>query len=121
LVLTQYQTHDTETDGQCNTPDGSSDRPDALLEISYYTDKLQYIIFNNIILGLGKKRNSQDRCLAIPVEKIYALIYLTAALTTFLVHLEQLLLLESGNWQLQDNECRHYSSCLPNKNQIGKC
>ncbi len=50
-----------ETDGQCNTRDGSSGWPSALLEISYFTGELQYVIFHDNILGLGKTTNSQDR------------------------------------------------------------
>jgi hypothetical protein len=83
-VLTLHQSHDTETDGQCITRDWSWGWHSPLLEISYFTAKLQYVIFKNIILSLGKMRNSQDWCPAIQVEKINALVYLTAALTTFL-------------------------------------
>ncbi len=43
----------------------SSGRPGALLEISYFPGALQYIIFYNIILGMGKTTNSQGRFLAI--------------------------------------------------------
>ncbi len=39
----------------------SSGRPSSLLEISYFSGELQYVIFYNIILGLGKTTNSQDR------------------------------------------------------------
>ncbi len=57
-VLTQHQPHDTEMDGQCNTHDGSSGRPGALLEIEYFTDEFavhsQYTIFHNIIFGFGE-------------------------------------------------------------------
>jgi hypothetical protein len=42
-----------EADGQCNIPDGSSGQPGALIEISYFTSELQYVIFY-IILGLEK-------------------------------------------------------------------
>ncbi len=63
LVLIQHQSHDTETASQHNTHDGSSGRPSALLEFPYFTGELQYIIFYNIILGLGKTTNSQDRFL----------------------------------------------------------
>jgi hypothetical protein len=64
-ILTQHQSRDMETDGQRYTCDESSGQPSALLEISYYTSKLQYIIFYNIILGLGKTTNSQDQIPAI--------------------------------------------------------
>jgi hypothetical protein len=37
LVPTQHQSHDTEKDGPCNTCDGSSGGPGALVEISYFT------------------------------------------------------------------------------------
>ncbi len=60
LVPTQHESREKETEGQCNTHDGSSGRPGALLEISYFRGKLQYEIFYNIILGLGKMMNSQD-------------------------------------------------------------
>jgi hypothetical protein len=45
-VLTQHQSSDTETDGQRNTRDGSSGRPGALLDISYFLDKsaVRYIL-----------------------------------------------------------------------------
>jgi hypothetical protein len=49
-VLIQHQSRDRETDGQCNTRNESSGKK-----------KLQYVIFYNIILGLGKTTNSQDR------------------------------------------------------------
>jgi hypothetical protein len=60
LVLTPHQSRDTETDGQRNTRNGSSVRHGTLLEISYFTSQLQCVIFYNIILGLGKTKNSQD-------------------------------------------------------------
>jgi hypothetical protein len=60
-VLTQYQSCDTEMGGQYNTGDGLSGRPGALLQISYFTTNLQYTIFYNIILGLGKTTRNQDR------------------------------------------------------------
>jgi hypothetical protein len=56
-VLTQQQSHDSETVGQRNTHDGSSGWPRGLLEITFFTGKLQYVIFYNIILGLGKMTN----------------------------------------------------------------
>jgi hypothetical protein len=64
-VLTQHHPLDTETDGQCNTHNRSLGPPGALLQISYFTANLQYTIFYNIILGLGKAKNSQDRFLVI--------------------------------------------------------
>jgi hypothetical protein len=63
--FTQHQSHETETDSQRNTCDGSSGQPGAPLEISYFTGKLKYIIFYNTTLGLGKTTNSQDRFPAI--------------------------------------------------------
>jgi hypothetical protein len=59
-VLTQHQSRDKETDGQCNTRNRSPGRPGALLEISYFTGELQYVIFD-IVYGLGKTTNSHDR------------------------------------------------------------
>jgi hypothetical protein len=56
-VLTQHQSRDIEKDGQCNTRNGSSGRPSALLEILYITGDQQYVIFYNIILGMGKTTN----------------------------------------------------------------
>jgi hypothetical protein len=53
-VLTQHQSRDTEMDGQHNTRDGSSGRPGALLEISYFADELQYVIFYIIIWVWGR-------------------------------------------------------------------
>jgi hypothetical protein len=53
-VLTQHQSHDTEMDSQCNTCNGSSGQPVALLQVSYFTANLQYSIFDHIILELGK-------------------------------------------------------------------
>jgi hypothetical protein len=53
-VLTQHQSRDTETDDQRDTRDGSSGRPGALLQISYFPANLQYTIFYNIIWGLGE-------------------------------------------------------------------
>jgi hypothetical protein len=64
-VLTQQQSHDMETDIQHNTRDGSSGRPSTLLQISYFIAKLQYTIFYNIILELGKTTDSQNRFPAI--------------------------------------------------------
>jgi hypothetical protein len=61
LVLTQHQPRDSETDGQRNTPNGSSGQPGALLEISYFTGKCSTQYFTTIILGLGKTTNSKDR------------------------------------------------------------
>ncbi len=49
-----------ETDGQHNTRNESSGWPGALLQISYFTSNLQYTIFYNIILGLGKETNNQN-------------------------------------------------------------
>jgi hypothetical protein len=43
-----------------NATDGSSCKPGVLLEISYFTGVLQYLIFYNIIFGLGKMTISQD-------------------------------------------------------------
>jgi hypothetical protein len=60
-VLTQHQSRDTEMDSQRNTHNGSLGWPCALLQISYFTANLQYTIFYNIILGLGKTTNSQDQ------------------------------------------------------------
>ncbi len=40
---------------------GSSGRTGALIEILCFTGELQYVIFYNIILGLGKTTNSQDQ------------------------------------------------------------
>jgi hypothetical protein len=59
-VLTQHQSRDTEMDSQRNSRNGSSGRPGALLEISYFRGELQYIIFYTINLCLGKTTNSQD-------------------------------------------------------------
>ncbi len=64
-VLTQHQSHKTETDGHRNTRDGSPGWPGALLEISNLTGEVQYVIFYNLTLGLGKTTNSQDRFLVI--------------------------------------------------------
>jgi hypothetical protein len=64
-VLTLHQSHDMETDSQRNTCDGSSGQPGTLLQISYFTANMQYTIFYNIILGLGKMTNCQDRFPAI--------------------------------------------------------
>ncbi len=50
-----------EMDGQGNTCGGLSGLPGALLQISHFTANLQYTVFYNIILGLGKTTNSQDR------------------------------------------------------------
>ncbi len=55
------QSCDKETDGQHNTCGGSSGRPSALLQSSYFTANQQNRIYYNIILGLGKMMNSQDR------------------------------------------------------------
>jgi hypothetical protein len=63
-VLTQHQSCDTEEDGQRNTHIGSSGQPSALLETLNFKGELQYIMFYNIVLGLGKT-NSQDRFPAI--------------------------------------------------------
>jgi hypothetical protein len=60
-VLTQHQSRDTEMDGQHETCNESSGRPSTLQQISYFTATLQYTIFYNIILGLGKTPKSQDR------------------------------------------------------------
>ncbi len=59
-VLTQHQSRDMETDGQCNTHKGSSGWPSALLEISYFTRECSTQHFTIIILGLEKMTNSQD-------------------------------------------------------------
>ncbi len=64
-VLTQHQSRDMEMDSQRNSRDGPSVLPSALLEISYFTGELQYVIFFNIISGLGKTMNSQDQFPAI--------------------------------------------------------
>ncbi len=56
LVLTQHQSKVTEADGQCNTCNGSSGRPGTVLETLHFTGELQYVIFYNIILGLGKMK-----------------------------------------------------------------
>jgi hypothetical protein len=52
-------------DGHRNTLDGSSGQSGALLEISYVKRELQYVLFYNIILGLGMTTNSQYRFPAI--------------------------------------------------------
>ncbi len=44
--LTQHQSHDSEMDSQRNARDGSLGRPDALLEISYFTDR--FAVCNNL-------------------------------------------------------------------------
>jgi hypothetical protein len=67
LSSPQHQSLDKETDGRCDTCDGLSGQPTSLLKISYFTANLQYTIFYNIILGLGKTKNSQDRFLAIQI------------------------------------------------------
>jgi hypothetical protein len=72
-VLTQHQSHAVETDSQCNTRNGASGQPSALLDISYFTGELQYIIFYYIILGLGKTTNSQDKFPAIQLVILYVI------------------------------------------------
>jgi hypothetical protein len=60
-VLTPHQSCDMETDGQHSTRNGSSGQPSALPEMSYFTGMSKYVIFYNIILGLGKMTNNQDQ------------------------------------------------------------
>jgi hypothetical protein len=56
LVLTQHESSGTEMNGLRSTQNGSTGRPRALIEISYFTGEVQYVIFYNIILSLGRKQ-----------------------------------------------------------------
>ncbi len=56
-VLTQHQSHDIETDGQHNTPDESSGRPGALLEISYFTN--EFAVRNIVQYYFGSEEDDE--------------------------------------------------------------
>jgi hypothetical protein len=66
-----------------NNHNGTSGQPNVLLEISYFTGELQYVIFYNIILGLGRQLIAiwfQE----IQYVHIYALTHITSKHNTVL-------------------------------------
>jgi hypothetical protein len=79
-VLAQHQSRDSETDNHCNTRDGSSDRPRALLQISFFFSRIcstQY--FTILFWGWGRRRtariNSGDTILVSKEIKNLALLF----------------------------------------------
>jgi hypothetical protein len=53
-VLTQHQSCDMKMDSQCNTHDGSSGQPSALLQISYFTDEFAVHNILQYYFGTGE-------------------------------------------------------------------